>query len=169
MISIILATLLVVVPHPDDEVTLLPQIVAAGENAIVMVMTDGAATGHCPRLGAKKYSEECERMRRESFEGFMAEVAPEATLIWVGLPDGQLRADDVVFWTVNVCENCRILGAGFDYGHSDHNAVRDAMRQLGANVYGNEQYEDPGAWLGAVSRWYGWLDVVGHPHLGIAA
>lgn len=166
MIPLALTMLLVLVPHPDDEVTVIPEIVAAGANAIVVVLTDGAATWHCPRLGMPRGSSECEQARRDSFEGFMSEVAPDATLVWLGRPDGGLNTETVVFLAVNLCDGCRILAAGADYGHPDHDATREAASALGGRSYTGEGYDDTVVYA-SVDKWYGWLGVTGDWRLGV--
>ena len=159
MISLLL-TLLIIAPHPDDEVTLIPLIQSWDGPVIVLVMTDGAATGFCPPV-------DCEGARRSSLEGFMAEVAPHARLLWASHPDGKLQPGQVMFAAVNHCDGCVVWGAGTDYGHRDDNAARDAANMMGWNAYDGTLHDDS-AVRQAVRKWYGWLGIADSPLLGLA-
>lgn len=146
----ILLTILFVVPHGDDETTLLPLIQQAGPDAVVLVMTDGAASVHCPPV-------DCEAARRASTMGFLDEMAPEATLIWVGEPDRGLTVERIAFWIGNLCpSDCEIWAASADYPHPDHQAVRAAVAMYRGRHYNGETRDDPEA-EAAFRRWYGWL------------
>lgn len=152
LLAAIVATLIVLVPHGDDEVTVMPEILAADDVRVVIV-TDGAGTSHC----AQKYSEACEQRRYESTKGFLKEVAPHATLEWIGVRDGTLterRAELIAANTGNGTED--VLVAGTDYGHGDHTALREGGKRVDAALYDGSRFWNPDVHR-AVKRWYGWL------------
>ena len=77
---------------------------------MVLVMTDGAASSPLPP------PVDCEAARRASTMGFLDEMAPEATLIWVGEPDRGLTVERIAFWIGNLCPmDCEIWAASADY------------------------------------------------------
>lgn len=166
MIVALVVTLIVLVPHPDDETTLLPIIEAAGPGAIVVVMTDGAASAYC--------SVDCRAAREYSTTGFLAEQAPGARVVFLRLPDQGLDlalATAVAFEYAAAYPDATLWAAGADYGHPDHDTTRAAVAAAGGLLYGGEQRHDPGM-LAAVVRWYGWLGIGGDPssisHMGLA-
>ena len=152
LLATILMTLIVLVPHGDDEVTVMPQILAA-EDVRVVVVTDGAGTSKC----ARKFSEACEQRRYESTKGFLEEVAPHATLEWIGVRDGYLTERRAELIAANIGDGTEhLLVAGTDYGHGDHTALREGGRRMGAELYDGTRYWVPRIFR-AVKRWYGWL------------
>lgn len=151
MLATVLACLLVIVPHGDDETTVL-DVIQATSDVTVAVMTDGAATSKCGRV-----SGDCEDARHASTSGFLTDTAPHARLDWYGLPDGALdtRRVDLIITNMNE-RRCQVLAAAADYGHRDHTAVRDAVRRSGGSLYDDSLRYDPET-TDAVLDWYGWL------------
>jgi len=144
----LLLTVTVLVPHGDDEITLLPLIQAA-DAPMIVVMTDGAATSRCPATTS------CEDRRRASTVSFLNETAPsDHVLIWLGWPDGTLPAWYVRMVAINLGGD--LWAAGADYGHPDHTAVRTAVRSLHGELYDGQLRDDPQA-KEAMMRHYGWL------------
>lgn len=168
MIGLLLTIpLVVLVPHGDDEITVLPEILAH-PNPVVIVVTDGAATSHCPRLGIV----DCEAERMRSTVGFMRAVAPHARVLFVGEPDGALEPLVMarLVWRIRMMwPEADLLAAGADYGHPDHDVVRATVLRFGGRAYDGTGWQDDGTVLPLVSEWYGWLGVAGRPRLGLIA
>lgn len=148
--AILLATVVVITPHGDDEVTLLPLIQET--NATVVVVTDGAATSKC------NGGYDCETRRRESTEAFLAETSPGSVLMWLVQPDGALERGWVEFLAVNLCPAgvCDLWASGYDYGHPDHNAAREGVAAVGGRSYDQSQRASD-LDRASVNRHYGWL------------
>lgn len=162
MIALLLAVPLVVfAPHGDDEVTVLPEIVAH-PNPVVIVVTDGAASSHC--------AEACAAERARSTVGFLRAAAPGTRVLFAGEPDGDLdpAAMARLVWRVKMMwPDADLLAAGTDYGHPDHTVVRDVVLRFGGRVYDGAGWQDDGTYLPMVREWYGWLGVTGKPTLGL--
>jgi LmbE family N-acetylglucosaminyl deacetylase len=133
------ARLVVVAPHPDDEVLacggLLAHRASRGLPSIVIAVTDGEAShgsgdaGLCTRLAARR--------AQESYSGLrMLGLAP-SSVIRLGVPDGNvadrmgsitqrlrpfLRTSDVVVTTWQLD------------GHPDHEATSDVAKRLCAEL-----------------------------------
>ena len=150
---------IVIVPHGDDEVTLLPLIQASGDRAIVVVMTDGAASSRCYKVA------DCAKAREDSTRGFLREQAPQATVLWIGLPDKGLSygvTRELVEGLLYRWPDATLWAAGRDYGHHDHNVVRAVVGDLGGILHSDTMmYEADAQLLDTLSRWYGWLGPFG--------
>ena len=123
----------VVAPHPDDEVLGAPgavlTMVAAGASAALVAVTDGDASH--PASTTVRPAELAARRRLESVEGLRRlGLTPEVT-VRLGLPDGHVAAhEDAVADAVG-----RLAGPGdvvlatwAHDGHRDHDACGRAAR-----------------------------------------
>ena len=144
----LLALVLVVAPHPDDEVTLYP-VIEQAEAVEVAVLTDGAGSSKCPAVG-------CSEVREAASRGALAEINDEAVLRMYGEPDGGLTVERAEFLLYNVCDGCELWAAAADYGHPDHTALRTAVSRLGGRLY-DGALRDSSRDRDIVSRWFGWL------------
>lgn len=164
MVGLLLAIpLIVFAPHGDDEVTVLPEIVAH-PNPVVIVVTDGAASSHCAQV------QDCEMERMRSTVGFLRAAAPNTRVLFAGESDGALDpvAMARLVWRVKmIWPDADLLAAGTDYGHPDHTVVRDVVLRFGGRVYDGAGWQDDGTYLPMVGEWYGWLGVAGKPTLGL--
>ena len=123
--------LVVVAPHPDDEVLacggLLSMRAAAGLPSLVIALSDGEASHGthdalaCSRLGARR--------ARESSAGLRALGLPSLSVLRLGLPDGGIAAAVEVIATKLALRlrptDTVVVTWGLD-GHPDHEAAADA-------------------------------------------
>ncbi len=131
--------LVVIAPHPDDEVLacggLLASHTARGGDCAVVAVTDGEAshTGS-PSVSARELAH---TRRAESIQGLQALGVPRASIVRLGLPDGQVRdyaaqissalqlilqRDDVVVSTWRLD------------GHPDHEATAETVAVVCARL-----------------------------------
>jgi hypothetical protein len=177
MMSVMALVTVIVVPHGDDEITLLPYALQTG--ATIVVLTNGAGTGWCKPVngGPGQYTPECEQMRRTSTEGFLGDVAPSLHLRWMGFTDGSLSLPAATatidwfcapnhrtrhFWFEwgNTPPECDLWAAGAGpaqgYLHPDHLMTQEAVLSDGGHVWSGETYWDPDVFA-AMRTYYGWL------------
>ncbi len=142
---------LVVAPHPDDEViaawALMRSLIKGGARVVVIVVSDGAASHPGsrswppPRLARER--------RRETLRAMARLRIPPSRIRFLALPDGQLEAQqNLVAITIGrAVRRCPppdlIVGPVSDDAHGDHRAVAQALaclprrgeRRLGYRVW----------------------------------
>lgn len=133
------ARLVVVAPHPDDEISacggLLAMRAARNLPSLVVAVTNGEASHGtidsraCARLG--------KRRAKESYAGLKALGLPPACVVRLGIPDG--KAANMIFAiAMNLLAllkpNDVILTTWSLDGHPDHEAVSEAARQAAAKA-----------------------------------
>lgn len=144
--------LVVLAAHPDDETLgvggLLHAAARAGLDVVVVMASDGRASHpasptHTPdRLVA---------LRSAELAGAVARLAPRASIVELGLPDGELSAhlDDIATALVDVLgpdTDCWLLSTGRSDGHPDHTACGLAAQRVVAGRTRTRWWEYP-VWL----------------------
>ena len=123
--------LLVIAPHPDDEVlgcgSLMRRVVSSGGSVIVVWMTDGGASHGA--LDAKRRAELVARRQAEAMEGLAALGIESATTLFLGVSDGDLDTADAAELGQRLQRLCDahavdtvVVTDGGD-GHADHRAA----------------------------------------------
>jgi len=158
--------LVVVAPHPDDETLgaggTLARAVAAGDDPLVVVCSDGEASHPVVGLG--------ERRRAECVEACAALGVGACRVRFLGLPDGHL-ADHADVVAAQVAAAVRpgttVLAPWAHDGHPDHEAVARAV----AVAVDRCGHADVVVWAYPVWAWHWWrpedlrLDARHHEHL----
>lgn len=142
--------LVVIAPHPDDEVlacgALIARHAAMGGEVLVVALSDGEAshgvsTVHAGRcLAAER--------RDESAEGLRRLGAREATVIRLGLPDGAIadHADSLVFRLARLLRASDVVVSPWRLdGHPDHDAAGRAAARA-CRIVGCRLLEAP-VWM----------------------
>ncbi|MBV9821246.1 MAG: bifunctional PIG-L family deacetylase/class I SAM-dependent methyltransferase [Actinobacteria bacterium] len=144
--------LVVLAAHPDDETLgvggLLHAAARAGLEVVVMVASDGRASHpasptHTPdRLAELRSAELAEAVTR---------LAPRATIVELGLPDGELtgHVDGIATALAGVLgpdTDCWLLSTGRADGHPDHTACGLAAERVLAGRSRTRWWEYP-VWL----------------------
>lgn len=131
-----IGALLVVAAHPDDETLgvggFVHQAARRGLDIVVLALTDGE--GSHPDSPTHSRAELAARRRIELGDS-IRELAPDAQVVFVGLPDGSLR-DHVDDLTVELAARARALRARHGHvlvlapwtgdGHGDHRVAGEA-------------------------------------------
>jgi LmbE family N-acetylglucosaminyl deacetylase len=123
----------VIAPHPDDEVLGAGGTTAAlalrGAAVVVIAVTDGEAS-------APERVEELRRVRPKESARAAATLGTTPSLSYaLGLPDGRVRADDVEALVVSLLEPGDLVLAPWAHdGHPDHDEVGWAAQRACAEV-----------------------------------
>lgn len=130
--------LLVVAPHPDDELlgcggTILAQL-AAGGRAVVCIASDGSSSAHPPGLNAAEMA-----ALRVGEAHRAADVLGVDDLRFLGFADGRLETQtaELTAALTAVVDEVRpdvVLGASQLDPHDDHRAVSRALRAAAPDV-----------------------------------
>ncbi|WP_423920043.1 PIG-L family deacetylase [Frigoribacterium sp. 2-23] len=138
--------LIVVAAHPDDETLgaggLIAVAGARGLPIVVIVASDGE-NSHPESPSTVPH--ELARLRRFEVSDAVAELAPDADVRFVGLPDGSLRDHTLDLSAVVDAElaalpvsggDVLLVGTWSDDGHPDHTAVADVCAAAAAGFVG---------------------------------
>ncbi len=133
------ARLVVVAPHPDDEVlacgALLQSHAERGGESCIVAVTDGEASH--PGLSSPERAALAQQRREERLQGLACMGLPPSAVRRLGLPDGEVAVN-----TTHLTANLRALLRPQDVlvstwahdGHPDHEATGRACRQLSSVV-----------------------------------
>jgi LmbE family N-acetylglucosaminyl deacetylase len=157
--------LIVVAPHPDDEVIgfggALRDHVAAGGRALVVALTDGGAFDNRASPSERRASE---RRRRDEQVAALATLGlPARQIVRGGFPDGELAAWSTELRTflrelvadVSMGESALVVSPWRHDGHPDHEATATAVLTL----VGVESWEVP-IWSWHTGTAHRWTDFV---------
>lgn len=133
------ARVVVVAPHPDDEVLgvggLLALLAAAGSAVTVLAVTDGEASNP----GGSVAPADLARLRVRETEAALAALGLDADVVRLALPDGGSAAlERPVEQALDLAEGTWLLAPWSGDGHPDHEAVgracETAARRDGARL-----------------------------------
>ena len=132
---------LVVAAHPDDETlgagALLARLRRAGTRVTIVLATRGEGA----------YSVDTSLQRVAEFHAAVSRVAPECTIVDLGLPDGGLRDHESMLESgIRACGPADLVVAPWrGDAHGDHDAAGDAATRV-ASTHGALLLEYP-VWL----------------------
>lgn len=133
------ARLVVVAPHPDDEVlacgALLQGHAERGCESCIVAVTDGEASH--PGLSAQQRAALAQQRRQERLQGLACMGLPPTTVRRLGLPDGEV-AVNITHLTANLRVLLRpqdvLVSTWAHDGHPDHEAAGRACRELSRGI-----------------------------------
>jgi LmbE family N-acetylglucosaminyl deacetylase len=141
------ARLVVLAAHPDDETLgaggLIARAADAGVEVYVIVASDGAASHpHSPTHRPAELA----RVRAAEVTAAVRALAPEATVEFLGLPDGGLasRVEEITGAIRAAAWDVSVVVAPWAYDrHPDHEACAQAAREAAAHAEWIELWEYP--------------------------
>ncbi|HUY67875.1 MAG TPA: PIG-L deacetylase family protein [Alphaproteobacteria bacterium] len=130
------APALVIAPHPDDETlgcgAAIARLRAAGRRVVILIVTDGAASGHSAIVTP---TELAVRRRREALEAAFALGVPAEDVMFLEFPDGAAATHGKAI-EMALGEKIAALAPGQIFapygidGNPDHRAVAAAIERL---------------------------------------